>query len=178
MALSKEKKQQQVVQLKELVTRSKAVIITDYRGLAAGQMAELRNRLRPLNSQFMVAKNTMVSRSLQELGLPSADQFLKGPCGLGFCFADVGAPTRAMAEFGKETKLLKLKGGLLEDRVIDANQVNTLAQLPTHDVLLAQTLASIQSPVSHFVGLLDGALRGVLGVFDARAEQLGEASVA
>jgi len=176
LAVSKQKKQQQLTELKELLTRSKAVIMVDYRGLKAGQMTALRNKLRPLNTRFIVAKNTIVSISLQELGLPPADQLLVGPTALGFCFEDVPAPARAIADFGKETKLLKVKGGLLGDRVIDASQVKTLAQLPAHDVLLAQTLASLQSPVSHFVGLLGSALRSLLYVLDARAEQLGEAS--
>jgi large subunit ribosomal protein L10 len=65
LAISKDKKQQVVAELKEMLTRSKAVVISDYRGLTAGQMADLRSRLRPLESRFLVAKNTLISRSLR-----------------------------------------------------------------------------------------------------------------
>ena len=172
MAISKEKKRQQVADLKELLTRRQAVIIVDYKGSKAGQMAKLRNTLRPLNSKFMVIKNTMLLRSLQELALPEAERFLTEPTALGFCFEAVTEPARAIMQFAQETQFLKVKGGLLGHRVIDARQVKTLAELPAHEVLLAQTLAGLQSPVSHFVGVLDGVLRGLLYVLNAQTEQL------
>ncbi len=178
MAISKEKKQQLVAELTELLTRSKAVILSDYRGLTASQMAELRNKLRPLNSRFMVTKNSMLLRSLEEVGLPKPEELLQGPTAIALCFEDVSEPTRVISDFGKDTEFLQIKGGLLGDRIITANEVQTLAHLPAQEVLLSQTLAGLQSPISGFVGLLDGALRGLLYVFDARAKQLGEASSA
>ena len=178
MAISKDKKQQQLIQLKELITRSEAVVFSNYRGLTASQMAELRNKLRPFNSTFMVAKNSIVSRSLDELGLPQAGEMLKGPTALTFCFEDITAPARTMAQFGTETRILSVKGGLLGARIIDAGQVQTLATLPAQPVLLAETLGTLQSPLSSLVGVLDGALRSLLYVLDARAEQLGETAAA
>jgi len=174
LAISKEKKQQVVAELKEMLTRSKAVIISDYRGLTAGQMAELRNKLRPLDSRFMVAKNRLILRSLEEVGLPKPEEMLQGPTALSFCFGDLGQALRAMNEFAKETELLQIKGGLLGDRIVDVQDVQVLAKLPGTKVLHAQTLASVQSPVSAFVGLLGGALRGLLYALNARAEQMGE----
>jgi len=178
LAISKEKKQQLVAELREMLTRSKAVVISDYRGLRANQMAELRNRLRPLHSRFLVAKNTLVLRSLEELGLPKPEEMLRGPTALGLCFEDISEPARLIIKFGKETRMLSVKGGLLGNRVIDAQQVQTLAELPAQEVLLAQTVATLQSPASGFMGMLDGALRGLLYVLSARAEQLGEATTA
>jgi large subunit ribosomal protein L10 len=176
LAISREKKQQVVAELTEMLTRSNAVIISDYRGLTAGQMAELRNRLRPFNSRFMVAKNRLILRSLEEAGLPKPEEILRGPTAMSFCFADLGQALQEMGKFGKETGLLKIKGGLLGDRILDVQDVQVLTDLPPQGVLHAQTVASVQSPISSFVGLLDGALRGLLYALDARAEQMGEAA--
>lgn len=176
LAISKEKKQQVVAELKEMLTGSKAVIISDYRGLTASQMAELRNKLRPFESRFLVAKNTLILRSLQEVGLPTPEEMLRGPTALSFCFGDLRQTLQVMQEFAKETELLRIKGGLLGERVMNVKDVQVLAELPEMEVLQAQTLASVQSPISGFVGLLDGALRGLLYVLKARAEQMGEAA--
>lgn len=165
-----------VAELKEMLTGSKAVIISDYRGLTAGQMAELRNKLRPFESRFLVAKNTLILRSLQEVGLPTLEEMLQGPTALSFCFGDLRQALQVMQEFAKETEHLRIKGGLLGERVMDVQDVQVLAGLPETEILQAQTLASVQSPISGFVGLLDGALRGLLYVLNARAEQMGEAA--
>ena len=177
MAISKEKKQAIVTELKELLTSSKATVISDYRGLTATQMGGLRNLLRPLNSRFLVAKNTLVLRSLDEVGLPHPEEMLQGPTALGFCFDDVSQPLKALMEFARETDSLTIKGGLLGDRIIDATQVRTLSALPGIEALRAQTLSSLQSPASGFVGMLDAALRGLLYALDAQAQKLGEAEV-
>lgn len=176
MAISKEKKQQVVAELKEMLERSNVVVLSDYRGLTAGQMAELRNKLRPLDSRFMVAKNSLILRSLQELGLPDLEGLLQGPTAVSFLFGGFGQPLQELRQFAKETESLTIKGGLQGERVLDAQQIQTLAELPAIEVLQAQTLASVQSPVSGFVGLLDGALRGMLYALSARAEQIGEAA--
>jgi large subunit ribosomal protein L10 len=176
LAISKDKKQQVVAELKEMLTRSKAVVISDYRGLTAGQMADLRSRLRPLESRFLVAKNTLISRSLQEVGLPALEEMLQGPSALSLCFGEFSQPLQAMREFARESETLRIKGGLLGDRVLDVQDVQVLAELPGTEVVQAQTLASVQAPVSGFVGLFEGALRGLLHALNARVAQMGEAA--
>ena len=174
MAISKEKKQQVVTELKDMLARSKLVIISDYRGLTAGQMVRVRNKLRPLNSKFIVAKNTLVLRSLEEAGLAQPEALLQGPTALSFCFEDMSQPIKAIQELAAETEILSIKGGLLGDRVLDAQDVRTLGQLPKVEVLRAQALAGVQSPVAGFVGLLDSVLRGVLHALNVHAEELGK----
>lgn len=175
MAISKEKKEQIVAELKDMLSRSKVTVISDYRGLRPVQMAELRNKLRPLNSRFLVAKNTLILRSLEEVGLPKPEDMLLGPTALSLCFDDVSQPLKAMVEFAKATGILTIKGGLLGERVIDAQEIRVLSTLPGLEVVQAQTLAGLQSPMSGFVSLLDNVLRGLLYALDAHAEQLGEA---
>jgi large subunit ribosomal protein L10 len=175
LPVTKEKKHETVEQLKELITRSQVVILSDYRGLGAQKMAQLRNKLRPLDSKVTVAKNTLVLRSLEELGLPQPEDTLQGPTAVSFCFGDLGAPVRAMLEFAREAEFLKVKGGLMGSYVMSVDQVMSLPYLPATDAVKAMALGSIQSPASSFVGVLDGALRGLLYVLDAHAEQLGPA---
>jgi len=176
LARSKVQKQQTVAELKELLERSQAVIISDYRGLTAGQMAELRGRLRRLDSRFLVAQNSLVLRSLSELGLPQPTAALEGPTAMGFCFGDIRAPARAMLDFARETDLLHVKGGLLGQRIMAPADVQTLVDLPGTDVLRALVVASVQSPVTGLVGLVEGALRGLLYALNAKAEQMGAAT--
>ncbi|MBM4429914.1 MAG: 50S ribosomal protein L10 [Chloroflexi bacterium] len=176
MAISKEKKQQVVTELKDMLTRSRLVIISDYRGLTAEQMVQVRNRLRPLNSRFIVAKNTLVLKSLAEAALPQPEALLQGPTALSFCFEDMSQPVKAIQELAAETEILSIKGGLLGDRVLNAQDVKILGQLPKVEVLRAEALAGVQSPVAGFVGLLDSALRGLLYTLNARAEEMGKAA--
>ena len=174
MAISKQRKQESVAELKEMLSRSKAVILSDYRGLTAAQMASVRNRLRPLDGRFLVAKNTLLAKSLEGVGLPVPEELLKGPTAVSFCFADFREPVRAMLDLAKETNVLSVKGGLLGNQILDAETVRSLPSLPTPDTLRAQALGGLQSPVSGFVGVLDSALRSLVYVFRARAEQMGE----
>ncbi len=176
MAISKEKKGQVVAELTEMLARSKATVIADYRGLTAAQMGELRNKLRPLDSRFLVAKNTLILRSLGEASLPQPEDLLQGPTALGFCFENIGEPLKAIMDFVKETEILTVKGGLMGERIISPAEIKTLSEMPGVDVLRAQMLAGLQSPMSGLVGLLDSALKGLLYALDARAEQLGEAT--
>jgi len=175
LAISKEKKQQIIGELKEMLASSQATIISDYRGLTATQMAELRSKLRPFNSKFMVAKNTLVLKGLEELGMPQPEDILQGPTALSFLFADINQPLRAIMDFARTTAVLTIKGGLLGNRVMSASDVQVLSNLPGPETVRAMALAGLQSPLSGFVGLLDTALRGVLYALDAHAEQLGKA---
>jgi len=174
LPVSKQKKQETIEGLKEMLGRSKAVILADYRGLTAQQLSQLRNKLRPLGGQMLVAKNTLVLKSLEELGLPQPENLLQGPTALGLIFAEMNQPVRALLDFCREADALKVKGGLMGNYVMSVPEVQMLPHLPSQDVLRAQALGNVASPVSSFVGVLDGVVRGLLYVLSARADQMGE----
>jgi large subunit ribosomal protein L10 len=176
LAISKEKKQESVAELKEMLGRSKAIVLSDYRGLTATQMAALRNKLRPLDSQLVVAKNTLLLRSLKEVGMPAPEDLFTGPTLVGFCFGDFREPARMLLNATRETEFLKVKGGLLGNTVLHAGQVQMLTTLPSVETLHAMALGGISSPLNGFVGVLDSALRGLLYAFDAHIEQLEKAA--
>jgi large subunit ribosomal protein L10 len=178
LPVSKQKKQESIEELKEMLSRSQAVILSDYRGLTAAQMNQLRNKLRPLDSRMLVAKNTLVLKSLEELGLPQPAQLLQGPTALTMIFGDMGQPVRAILDFAKETEFFRTKGGLMGAHLMSVPEVLMLPQLPATDALRAQALGTVVSPMTGLVGVLDSALRGLLYALGSRADQLGEPSQA
>ncbi len=173
MAISKQKKEEQVSDLKEMLPKSEVVIIADYRGLTATQMADLRNRLRPLHTPFLVIKNTLITRSLQDLGRQPPAELLEGPTAIGLVPADsLAESTRIILQFTTEADALKIKGGLIGDKPIGVAEVTSLSTLPSSDVIKGQALAGVQSPISGFLGVIDSAVRGILYAMNARVEQL------
>ncbi len=176
MPVTKQKKQESIEQLKEMLGRSHVVVLSEYRGLTATQLSQLRNKLRPMNSKMLVAKNTLVLKSLGELGLPQPEDLLQGPTALSMVFGEMGQPVRAILDFARDNEFFKVKGGMMGSRMISPKDVQTLPFLPSSDVLRAQALGSVVSPVTSFVGVLDSTIRGLLYALDAHAEQLGQPS--
>ena len=172
MAISKEKKQQLVKSYAEEFSRSQAVFLTDYRGLPVAELNRLRNKMREAGSGYHVVKNRLVKLALREAGLPVPEELLQGPTAIGFCYEDAVAPAKVLTEYTKESKVLTIKGGILGERVIDVQAISSLANLPSRDVLLAQLVSGVQSPIAGLVNVLSGTLRDLVTVLKARADQL------
>lgn len=172
MAVSREKKEELLSWYTDLFSRSRAAILTDYRGLAVADVNQLRNRLRETRSEYHVTKNRLLKLALKEAGLPVPEDLLEGPTATGFCFEEVPAVAKVLVDFSKEFKTFVIKGGLLGDRIISADEVTTLAELPPREVLLAQVLGTVQAPASGLARAIAGSIRSVLYVLKARVEQL------
>ena len=172
MSISKEKKQELVKSYAEELSRSQAAFLTDYHGLPVTELNRLRNKMREAGSGYHVVKNRLVKLALREAGLPVPEELLQGPTAIGFCYEDVIAPAKVLTDYAKESKVLTIKGGILGERVIDVQVISSLADLPSRDVLLAQLLSGIQSPIAGLVNVLSGTLRGLVTVLKARADQL------
>ena len=172
MAISREKKEQLISWYTDLFSRTRAAILTDYRGLTVADISQLRNKLRETQSEYHVTKNRLVKLALKEAGLPVPENLLEGPTATGFCFEEVPAVAKVLVDYSKESKTLVIKGGLLGDRIISADQVTALAELPPREVLLAHVLGTIQSPASGVARALAGSMRSILYVLKARVEQL------
>jgi large subunit ribosomal protein L10 len=172
LAISKEKKQQLVKSYAEEFSRSQAVFLTDYRGLPVAELNRLRNKMREAGSGYHVVKNRLVKLALREAGLPVPEELLQGPTAIGFCYEDAVTPAKVLTEYTKESKVLTIKGGILGERVIDVQAISSLADLPPRDVLLAQVLSGVQSPIAGLVNVLSGTLRSLVTVLKARADQL------
>jgi len=169
----RKKKVEQVELLTEKLRNAKVAVLTDYRGLTVAQMQDLRSRLRTADVEFRVVKNTMARRAAAESGNEALETELKGPIGIAFGYDDLGAPAKLLADFVRSTRLkLEIVGGLVEGRVFGPEQVRQLADLPPREVLLAQLLGTLQSPVAQLVATIQAPVQQLVGLLDARKNQM------
>ena len=171
MAISREKKEEMVAEYVENASRSRAMILADYRGLTVANITELRRNLREVDGAFQVVKNTLFERALKEAGLPVPAEYIEGPVAVGFCYGDTPPVAKALVDFAKGLDVLQIKGAILGTDIIDANGVKGLADLPPRDVLRAQLLAALQGPMSNLVSVLNAPMREIAQVLRARSEQ-------
>ena len=167
----REKKAQIVSNLADDLSRTTIVIATDYRGLLAKQMAELRNALAKAGVGYHVVKNTLAYRAADQIGKPQLRDIIEGPVALAFGYDDVVNVAKALNQYIKSTTLpLEIKGGLLGDRILPAEEVLKLASLPPREVLIARLLGQLQAPVGSLHNVLNFPLRGLLNVLQSRAQ--------
>jgi large subunit ribosomal protein L10 len=175
MAISREKKEQLVEDLSEKLSRSTALIMTDYRGLSTAELTSLRNRLRQVEAGFHVVKNSMVKLAMEQAGLPWEESLFDGPTAIGFCYEEIPGPAKLFVDFGNENKYLSIRGGFLGHDLLSAAQIEELASLPSGEVLLAQVVSRMSWPLVGLVNVLSAPLRDFLYVIQARVGQLAEA---
>lgn len=147
-----------VNEVKQRISDSQAVLVTEYRGLSVGQLAKLRRELRTAGAEYKVYKNTLVRRAADESGLDMSS-LLTGPVGLTFVTGDVAAAAKALRELSKTNPLLVVKGGSLGTKALSGSDVQVLADLPSRDVLLAQIAGAFQAPLVKTAGLLQALPR-------------------
>lgn len=160
--------------VKELKTKfegAKAAVVTDYRGLDVHAITELRRKLREAGVEYKVVKNTLTRLAAKEVEIQALEKYLAGPTAIAFGFGDPVAPARIISEFAKDHKELEIKGGILRGRIIGVSEVQTLAFLPSRDVLIAQVLATLQGPISGLVSVLHGTMRNLVYVLEAIRKQ-------
>jgi len=162
-------KEQLVVDLKEKIGGAQALYYTDFTGLNVKRMTELRRRLKRAGVEYVVIKNTLALRAVNESGL--VGETLKGPTGLVVGKDPVSA-AKVLTEFAKEFEdKPTVKGGLLQGKKIDNTQLKRLASLPSREQMLADLGAGMQSPMAAFVGALNGLLYMFVGALDALKTQ-------
>ena len=162
-------KEQLVVELKQKIGGAQALYYTDFTGLNVKRMTELRRRLKRANVEYVVIKNTLALRAVNESGL--VGERLKGPTGLVMAKDAVGA-AKVLTDFAKENdQRPTVKGGMLDGAAIDAAQVKRLAAMPSRDQMLAELGAGLQSPLSAMLGALSGPFMMFAGALEALKSQ-------
>jgi large subunit ribosomal protein L10 len=174
--MKKEDKERVVAELTERIRTTDTLIVADYRGLTMPQIDELRSRLLEHGARFAVVKNTLTRRAAEAAGADALLALLEGPTAIAFLDAngDPVAVAKALADAARTTRVLAIRGGLLEGRPIEGGAVEELAKLPPADVLRAQVLGAITAPLTAIVGLFTAPLQDLYGLIDARIEQLRE----
>ena len=170
--MKRQEKEQLVSELSEKIRGAKALYYTDFTGLNVKRMTELRRRFRKAGVEYVVIKNTLAARAVSDVGLDA--ERLRGPTGV-VVGKDPVTAAKVLSDFAREfDKKPSVKGGLLEGRSIDAEQVMRLATLPPREQMLAELGASLQSPLAAFAGALNGMLYMFVGVLEGyRAQREG-----
>ena len=167
----KEKKVQVVSNLADDLSRSTIIIATNYQGLLAKQIAELRNALAKAGIGYHVVKNTLVYRAADQVGKPQLRNIIKGPVALAFGYDDIVATVRVFNQYIKSTALsLQIRGGLLGDRILPPEELESLANLPPREVLISKLIGQLQAPIGTLHNILNSPLRGLLTVLQNKAQ--------
>jgi large subunit ribosomal protein L10 len=172
--VKKEDKERAVADLTERLKTTETLLVADYRGLTMPQIDELRTKLLEHGARLAVVKNTLTRRAAEAAGTDALLALLEGPTAIAFLESD-GDPVavaKALVDAARETRVLALRGGMLEGRPVEPDEIESLAKLPPADVLRAQVLGAIAAPLTGIVGLFTAPLQDLYGLIDARIEQL------
>jgi large subunit ribosomal protein L10 len=172
--MKRPEKEQLVVELKEKMVGAKALYYTDFSGLNVKRMTELRRRLRRANVDYVVIKNSLALRAVNESGL--VGERLRGPTGLVMA-KDAVVAAKLLTDFAKENdQRPTVKGGLFEGRAVDAKQVVKLANMPSREQMLSQLGGAMQAPMAQFAGAMNSLLSMFAGAVEAlRVQREGTA---
>lgn len=171
MAKTREQKNGILAKLDTDVESLKGAVLVDYRGLKVKETEELRNKLREKNISFHIAKNTLVKIALKKSGIEIDEKVFKKPLAIAFSSEDEVTPAKEIELFAKKHEALEILAGIMEKNMIDAATVSKLAQLPTKEQLRGQLVGTIAAPISGFVNVLSGNLRGLVNVVRAMSEK-------
>jgi large subunit ribosomal protein L10 len=173
--VNKSEKEQVVAELAERLRTSDTLIVADYRGLTMPQIDALRGELLKHGARFQVVKNTLTRRAAEVASTDHLLAMLEGPTAIAFVEAegDPAAVAKALAAAAKETQVIEIRGGVMQGRPVSAAEIETLATLPSLDVLRSQVLGAVTSPLTTIVALFNAPLQNLIGLIDARIEQLG-----
>jgi large subunit ribosomal protein L10 len=155
--------------IKSQIGDTQAVVLTEYRGLTVNELAELRSKLGEQETSYKVVKNTLARRAVVDLGLADLEGLFVGPVAVAYCKGDPVAAARVLATFAREHPDLVIKGGVLEGRIISADEAKALSTVDTLDVSRAKIAGLLTAPLRQLMMLLEAPTSRIIYVL----EQLG-----
>jgi large subunit ribosomal protein L10 len=162
-----------VSELSEALKRSPFVLVTDYRGMKVSDFGELRNRLAPAGAEVHVVKNSFLKLAMADSGFPKVDDQFAGQTAVVTGEADVAPVAKIFKTFATEFKLAELKVGFVDRAMLSTSELETLAELPTHEILQAQLLGLLLSPATRLVRLFNEPAAALARLLNAKAEKEG-----
>ena len=169
--MKRDVKQRIVEELHDKFTRSKVLILTDYKGLNVEYMNALRSKLRESEIEYKVVKNTLLRRAAEGTDAEQIVDSFKGPSAVALSYEDPVAPAKVLTDFAKANDKLEIKIGAMEGKTLDAADIKSLSQLPSREVLLSQLLSVMVAVPTSFVTALSGVPRNLLNVLQAIKDQ-------
>jgi large subunit ribosomal protein L10 len=169
----KREKERVVAGLVERLRASDTLIVADYRGLTMPEIDGVRTEVLKHGARFTVVKNTLTKRAAEEAGVPELVELLDGPTAIAFVGdGDMVGVAKALNDTARQTRILNVRGGILQGKPMSAEQVRDLGSLPPAEVLRGQVLGAIVAPLSAIAALINAPLQDLVGLIDARIEQL------
>jgi large subunit ribosomal protein L10 len=171
--VNREQKVKIVNELKEAMTKCSSGILTEYKGLSNAELTLLRRKLRELGIEYRVVKNTLARFAAEKADKDFLVSSLEGPIAIAFGYDDVTQPAKVLTNFIRSSEsVLSIKGGFLGDRLLNQDEVKSLASILSREVLIAQVLAGMQSPIFALINCLNHPLREFSGILQARIKKL------
>ena len=171
--MSRQKKAQIIDRLKEAFAKCSVGILTNYQGLSTPELTVLRRRLKESGADYTVVKNTLARFAAQRAGREDLVGSFTGPVAIAFGYGDITEPAKVLADYIRTSKAsLSIEGGFLGDRLLTREDVMTLSTVPSREQLIARVVGRLQSPISALAGCLVAPMRGIMGVLQARIQQL------
>ena len=164
MALSREQKKKILENLREKISRQKAMIFVEFKGVKVKDLFDLRKKLKKSDSQLIVAKKTLFNLALKEAIKEMDFKKMDGEIALAFGFKDEISPAKIIHEATQQNKNLKILGGFVENKLQTSEEIIALAQLPGRQELLAKLVGSVAAPLLGFINVLQGNIKGLLVV--------------
>jgi len=165
--LNKQQKQEQVQYIADKFKNAKSVIFANYRGLNVAEVTELRQNLSRAESTMKVIKNRLAKRAVKEMSVEGLDEHFVGPTAMAASDVDPVVPAKVLVDFAKDHKVLKIKAGYMDGKVLDFATIMTLAKLPSREELLSRALSSMLAPATNFTMTLAAIPRGLVNVINA-----------
>ncbi len=178
MAITREKKTELLEEYTKQVKSATALVFTNYRGLDVGKMRALRSKLGESGITYMVTKNTLLGLALKNCDLPAPDELLRGPNAVAFLGEDVGSGVTTLMNWIKAEKVLEISGALLGHSVLNAQNAEALADLPSKAQVLAMVLGAINAPASALARIVAAPGAGLARVINAHVEQQSSSEAA
>ena len=148
-------KKEEVSKLAEKMKNAKLILLTDYRGINVSDVTELRNQLRNIKAEYKVIKNNITKRALEEAGLTGLDSELEGPTAVIMTEEDYLEPTKVIYNFTKGNDFYKIKGGVVDGKIMTAEEIIVLAKLPSRQELLSMLAGGLLANISKLAIALD-----------------------
>jgi len=158
-----------IQKIKELIESSQDVIFTDFRGLNVSQITELRRSLQEKEAEYRVVKNNYARLALSELGFPFEEDFLIDPTALALVKTDIGPITKVLFDFTKDSTL-RIKGGLVDGRVVSSTEVEAISKLPGRNELYAILMGTMNAPLTNMVYAMNGVIIKLVRTVQAVAD--------
>jgi len=176
--MNREQKAAVIDEIAVEIKQSAAVFAVDYRGISVAQAGELRGKLREADATLRVVKNTLTIRAADQVGAEALKPMLAGPTALTFVRGDAATAAKAVSDYARITQLLPFKGGIMDGQGLAAEQVSAIAKLPSRDILNAQLVNIVASPLTGLVTSLSNLISGLARQLAQVAEQKAAAAPA